>query len=70
MAGQAGGGPWARGLGGWDGLGVTLSSYFNRRPSHLVSFLCVSERYGFFLIDLLSDLCTDGRTEKLASPGF
>ncbi len=62
MAGKAGARA-RRGRGsGWVGLGVTL--YFNRR--HVVSFMfslmyVKLSSFGFFLmIDLLSDLFTDG----------
>ncbi len=62
MVGQAGGG--ARARRGWVGLGVTL--YFNWR--HIVSFMCSPlcvRLFGFFLIDLLSDLLTHGQTLKV-----
>ena len=51
---------------GWVGLGVTL--HFNRRQ--VVSFMCFPfalcvRLFGFFLIDLLSDLLTHGQTLKV-----
>ncbi len=68
MAGhwQVGGGVRARR--GWVGLGVTL--YFNRRRFFYVfSFKCV-RLFGFFLIELLSDLLTHGHTLKVLDAAY